>query len=154
MNNTGAPQGDELGQINHFDCNSAICFFISTSSFMSILHGPLEIWGVPGNKSIMNSMSRSGGIPNNYSGNTFGYSWITLIPSKEFPCTWLSRLTWSVVMTTENSTVVPFSVVNLTALLAHWMTPSYFFNQSIPRIMSIPLECKMIRFAKKSTPLW
>jgi hypothetical protein len=26
-----------------------------------------------------------------------------------------------------NSTVIPSSLVNLTVLFAHWMTPSYFF---------------------------
>jgi hypothetical protein len=72
--------------------------------------------------------------------------------SKEFLCTWLSRLAWSVVVTVENSTVVPFSVVNLNALLVHRMTLSYFLNQSIPRMMSMPLESKMMRFAKKSIP--
>jgi hypothetical protein len=56
-------------------------------------------------------------------------------------------------MTSENSTVVQFSVVNLTALLAHRMTLSYFLNQSIPRMMYMPLESKMMRFAKKSIPL-
>jgi hypothetical protein len=74
--------------------------------------------------------------------------------SKEFPCTWLSILFWSVVMAAENSTVVLFFVVNLTALLAHRITPFYFLNQSIPRMMSMPLESKIMRFAKKSTPLW
>jgi hypothetical protein len=53
----------------------------------------------------------------------------------------------------KNSIVVPFSMVNLTALLAHRMTLSYFLNQSIPRMMYMPLESKMMRFAKKSTPL-
>jgi hypothetical protein len=51
-------------------------------------------------------------------------------------------------MTVENSTVVQFSMVNLTALLARRMTMSYFLSQSIPRIMSMPLESKMIGFAK------
>jgi hypothetical protein len=34
------------------------------------------------------------------------------------------------------------------------MTPSYFLNQSIPRMISMLLEYKTIRFARKSTPLW
>jgi hypothetical protein len=74
MNNTGAPQGNELEQINHFDCNLAICFFNSTISCTGILQGLLETGGVPGSKSMMGSMSRFGGIPGNYSGNTSGYS--------------------------------------------------------------------------------
>jgi hypothetical protein len=39
------------------------------------------------------------------------------------------------------------------ALLVHKITPSYFPNQSMPRIMSMPWESMMVRFDKKSTPL-
>jgi hypothetical protein len=74
MNNTGAPQGYELGRMNPFDCNYAICFFSSSSSFKGILYGLLEIGGVPGSSSIINLMSQSGGIPGNSFGNTSGYS--------------------------------------------------------------------------------
>jgi hypothetical protein len=49
--------------------------------------------------------------------------------------------------------MVPSSLVNLIALLAHKMTLSYFLNQSIPRMMSMPLESKTIRFVRMSTPL-
>jgi hypothetical protein len=38
--------------------------------------------------------------------------------------------------------------------LEHKMTLSYFLNQSIARMMSMPLESKTMRFARKSTPLW
>jgi hypothetical protein len=83
----GAPQGNELGWMNPFDCNSAICLFSSASSFTDILYGLLEIGGIPGSISIINLMSRSGGIPGKSYGNMFGYSWTTLISSKELPCT-------------------------------------------------------------------
>jgi hypothetical protein len=66
MNNIGAPQGDELGRKNPFDCNSAICFFSSASSFTAILYDLIEIGGVLGSKSIINSMSRSGGVPGKF----------------------------------------------------------------------------------------
>jgi hypothetical protein len=56
-------------------------------------------------------------------------------------------------MATLNSTMVPSSLVNLIALLAHRMTLSYFLNQSMPRMMSMPLESRMMRFSRKSTPL-
>jgi hypothetical protein len=56
-------------------------------------------------------------------------------------------------MAALNSTMVPSSLVNLIALLAHKMTASYFLNQSMPRMMSMPLESKTMRFARKSTPL-
>jgi hypothetical protein len=51
------------------------------------------------------------------------------------------------------STVVPSSRVNWIALLVHKITPSYFLNQFMPRIISMPLESMMMRFHKKSTPL-
>jgi uncharacterized membrane protein YfcA len=55
-------------------CSSAICFLSSTNSFTGILYGLFEIGGVPGNKSIMNLMSRSSGIPSKSSANTSEYS--------------------------------------------------------------------------------
>jgi hypothetical protein len=73
-NNTGAPQGDELGWMNPFDCSYVVCFFSSASSFMGILYGLLEIGGAPGRSSIITSMSQSGSIPGNYFENTPGYS--------------------------------------------------------------------------------
>jgi uncharacterized membrane protein YfcA len=73
-NSTGAPQGDELRRMNSLAYGSAICFLSSTNSFTGILYGLFEIGGVPGNNSIMNSMSRSGGIPGKSSGNTSRYS--------------------------------------------------------------------------------
>jgi hypothetical protein len=87
MNNTGAPQGDKLGWMNPFDCNLTIHFFSSASSFMGILYGLLEIGGIPGSKSIINSMLQSSGIPGKSSRNTFEYSWTTLISFKEVPYT-------------------------------------------------------------------
>jgi hypothetical protein len=33
------------------------------------------------------------------------------------------------------------------------MTPSYLLNQSMPSMMSIPLESRRMRFDGKSTPL-
>jgi hypothetical protein len=52
-----------------------------------------------------------------------------------------------------NSIVVPSSWVNWIALLVYKITLSYFLNQSMPRIISMPLESMMMRFDKKSTPL-
>src|SRR3954471_21377529 len=74
MNNTGAPQDEELGWINPF-CNcSPSCFLSSFSSSTDILYGLLAIGPDPGTKSIRNSTSLSGGIPGSSSGNTSGYS--------------------------------------------------------------------------------
>jgi hypothetical protein len=49
--------------------------------------------------------------------------------------------------------MVPSSLVNHIALLAHKNTLSYFLNQSTPRMIFMPLESMMMRFDKKSTPL-
>jgi hypothetical protein len=57
-------------------------------------------------------------------------------------------------MAALNYTMVPSSLVHLIALLAHKMTPSYFLNQSMPRMMSMPLKSKTMRFTRKSTPLY
>jgi uncharacterized membrane protein YfcA len=74
MKRIGAPHGDELGQINLLVCNSSICFLNSTSSFIGILQGLFEIGSVPGNNSMMNSISRLGDIPVNSSKKHLGNS--------------------------------------------------------------------------------
>jgi hypothetical protein len=152
-NSTSAPQGDELGHINSLACSLAICFLSSTNSFMGIIYGLLEIGGVLGNNSITNSMSWSGGIPSNSSGNTSGYSWTTLISSKAIAFVWLSILPWSDCAMATNSTVVSSFLVNLTAFWVHWITLSYLLNQSTPHMMSIPFESKRMRFDGMSIPL-
>jgi hypothetical protein len=83
----GAPQGDELGRMNPFAYSSDICFLSSTNSLTAILYGLLEIVGVLGSNSIRNSMLRSYDMCGKSSRNTSGYSWTTLISSKEVPCT-------------------------------------------------------------------
>jgi energy-converting hydrogenase Eha subunit B len=60
--------------MNPLACSSVICFLSFANSFMCILYGLLEICGVPGSNSIRNSMSRSGGVPSESSGNTSGYT--------------------------------------------------------------------------------
>nr|BAD26440.1 unknown protein [Oryza sativa Japonica Group] len=79
-NNTGAPQGDELGRTNPFSCNSLICFLSSSNSLTGIRYGLLDMGVVPGIRSIVNSMSRSSGIPGKSSGNTSGNRYTTGIP--------------------------------------------------------------------------
>jgi hypothetical protein len=60
--------------MNPLVCSSTIYFLSSTNSFIGILYGLLEIGGVLGSNSIMNSMSRSSGIPSNSFGNTSRHS--------------------------------------------------------------------------------
>jgi hypothetical protein len=60
--------------MNPLAYSSANCVLSSTNSFTGIQYGFLEIGGVLGSNSIRNSMSRSGRIPGNSSGNTSGYS--------------------------------------------------------------------------------
>ena len=49
--------------MNPLPYNSLICFLSSSSSLTPILYGLLAMGAVPGSNSIINSMSRSGGIP-------------------------------------------------------------------------------------------
>jgi hypothetical protein len=72
MKRIGVPHGDELGWINLLACNSAICFFSYTSSFIGILYDHIKIGRVPSNNSVMNLMSQLGGIPGNSSEKTSG----------------------------------------------------------------------------------
>jgi hypothetical protein len=118
--------------------NLAICFFSSTSSFIGILYGLLKISRVLGNNSMMNSMSRWSGIPGNSSGKTSGNSQTILISTRDVPLTSLSTLNWLAKIAAGNSTLVPSSWVKQITLLAHQITPSYFLNQSMPRIISMP----------------
>jgi hypothetical protein len=121
-------------------------------SYIGILYGLFEIGGVPGNNSMMNSMPQWGGIPSNSSGKISRNSWTILIFSRDVPLTWLSTLIWFAEIAIVNSTVVPFSRVKWIALLAHTITLSYFLNQSMPRIISMPWESMLMRFNKKSNP--
>jgi hypothetical protein len=67
--------------------------------------------------------------------------------------TWLGTLICLVEIVAMNSIVVPSSRVKWIALLAQKITLSYFLNQSMTRIISMPWESMMMRFDKKSTPL-
>src|SRR5436190_18398509 len=51
------------------------------------------------------------------------------------------------------STVFPLGWVSWIDLVAQAITPLYLTNQSIPRMISSPLDSKTIRLDKKSTPL-
>ena len=76
-NNTGAPHGEELGRIKPFSSKSFNCSFNSFNSAGAILYGGIDIGVVPGNTSMEKSISRSGGKPGSYSGNTSGNSFTT-----------------------------------------------------------------------------
>jgi hypothetical protein len=79
--------------------------------------------------------------------------WVVLNNSRDVPFTWLSTLNWLAKIVATNSIVVQSSLVNRMAHLAHKITLSNFLNQSMPIIMSMPLESMMMRFNKKSNPL-
>jgi hypothetical protein len=121
---------------------------------IGIIYGLNEIGGIPGNNSMMNPISQLGGIPNNSSRKTFGNSQIIIISSRDVPLSWLSTLIWLAEIVATNSTGVPSSWVKWIALLVHKITPLYFLNQSMPRIISMPWESTLLRFDKKSIPLW
>src|SRR3954471_22730620 len=144
MNNTGAPQDEELGWINPF-CNcSPSCFLSSFNSSTDILYGLLAIGPDPGTKSIKNSTSLSGGIPGSSSGNTSGYSHTIgtlsmLTPLREFNLLPLDS------KFDLNFIIFPSGVVSVTERLAQSNTPSLAI-QSIPKITSSPWESRIIRF--------
>src|SRR3954468_3154771 len=73
----GDPQGEELARMYRLSSNSFICFFNSTNSDDAILYGFLYMGVVPGASSMLNSISRSGGMPGSSSGNTSGNSHTT-----------------------------------------------------------------------------
>jgi hypothetical protein len=102
---------------------------------------------------MMNSISQLGGIPGSSYGKTSGNSRTILISFRDVPFTWLSTLICLAEIAAMNYIVVPSSQVKQIAFLAHKITPSYFLNQSMPRIISMPSESMMMRFDKKSTPL-
>jgi len=70
----GAPHCEELGRINFLSSNSFNCFLSSSNSPTDILYGLLAVGVVPGKRSMMNSMSHSGGIPGRSSGNRW-HTW-------------------------------------------------------------------------------
>src|SRR3954462_12548730 len=76
-NRIGDPQGEELARIYPLSSNSFICFFNSTNSDGAILYGFLYMGVVPGASSMLNSISRSGGMPGSSSGNMSGNSHTT-----------------------------------------------------------------------------
>ena len=108
---------------------------------------------VPGKSSIINSISHSGGIPSNSSGNTSRYSFTIRICSTVVPFNWL---TWQI---SEADCVAPYStfsldgVVRFTELFPQFITAFWDLNQSIPKITSILDESVTTRLAWNSTPL-
>ena len=61
-NNTGAPYGEMLGLIKPLSNNSCNCILSSPNSAGAILYGAIEIRAVPGNNSIVKSISLTGDL--------------------------------------------------------------------------------------------
>src|SRR6185437_10681737 len=116
---TGAPHGDDLARINFLSNNSFICFLSSSSSPVDNLYGLLAIGAVPGKRSMMNSMSRSGGIPGKSSGNTSEYSHVILMSSISAAFIWFTVQSAGVGVVAKNSNLSPAGLVRITDLLAH-----------------------------------
>src|SRR3954470_9169923 len=143
-NKTGAPQDEELGWIKPF-CNcSPSCFLSSFNSSTDILYGLFAIGPDPGSKSIRNSTSLSGGIPDNSSGNTSGYSLTIgtlsmLTPLREFSLFLFdSKLVLNLILLFSG-------VVSETVWFAQSITPLCLVIQSIPNITSNPWEFRIIK---------
>src|SRR6185437_1969718 len=116
---TGAHHGDELARINFLSNNSFNCFLSSSSSPADILYGLLAIGAVPGKRSMINSMSRSGGIPGKSSGNTSEYSHAILMSSIRAAFIRFTVQSADVGGVAANSNLSPSGLVRSTDLLTH-----------------------------------
>src|SRR4051812_41240319 len=93
---------------------------------------------------MRNSTSLSGGIPDNSSGNTSGYSLTIGTLSMLTPLREFSLLPFDSKL--DLNLIRFFSgVVSATLRLAQSSTPSYLVIQSIPKITSSPWESRIIR---------
>src|SRR3954463_3227308 len=111
-------------------CNcSPSCFLSSFNSSTDILYGLFAIGPDPGSKSIRNSTSLSGGIPDNSSGNTSGYSLTIGTLSMLTPLREFSLLPFDSKL---HLNLIRFfsGVVSATVRLAQSSTPSYLVIQS------------------------
>jgi hypothetical protein len=118
-NRTGAPQGEELRRIYPASYNSINCFLSSFSSSTDILYNRLEIGTVPGKRSMTNSTSLSGGIPDNSSGKTPGKSLTTqMLSPTNFPSTKNAASLVVVVTAIPTSKLCPLELVSSTIPLA------------------------------------
>src|SRR3954469_20322446 len=66
-NNTGAPHGDILFSMNFSSINSSSCTLSSTNSAGDIRYDGIAIGVAPGIRSMVNSVSLTGGSPGNFS---------------------------------------------------------------------------------------
>jgi hypothetical protein len=107
---------------------------------------------VPGIRSMMNSISLSGGIPGSSSGNTSGYCCTTGTSSMVLASK-LETIGLTLDPQVWHFTLIPSWLTNDTSLVAQLITPLYRVNQSIPRITSIPLDLSTTKSARKTTPL-
>src|SRR3954463_3305431 len=67
-NSTGAPHGDTLFSINFNSISSSSWTLSSTSSAGDIRYDGIAMGVAPGIKSMVNSVSRTGGSPDSFSG--------------------------------------------------------------------------------------
>jgi hypothetical protein len=154
---TGAPHGDELGWIYPFPSSYWIWSLSSLNCRVDILYGILYIGAVPGSNSIMNSKSRSGGIPDSSSREMLGYSFTSCMSWLYSACSQFS-LIWLVVPLcvmsgcATYSTSYPTSVVSFTDFFEQSMRDFFLLIQSIPRITSIPMEPRTIKLTMSSIP--
>ena len=102
---------------------------------------------VPGISSMINSISRSGGIPGKTSGNTSGYSQTIRTWSMVGWAILLLHLNWRGKVSDICSTDIPVVLVMVMAFLAQSINPLCLDIQSIPSTTSKPLVPSTIRLA-------
>ena len=147
----GDPQGEVLGLTNPFSISSTNCFFNSSCSIDDIQLCLFAIGVVPGNRSITNSTSRSGGNPGNSSGNTSMNSQTTGTLSTGTPSKACNMWAGPDRMGT-NSTSCPLGCLNLTERGLQVITPQYLVSQSMPKITSIPWDSRIVKSTLNSSP--
>src|SRR3954468_4189332 len=106
------------------------CFFNSASSDGFILYGLWAMGPVPGISSMINSISRSGGIPGKTSGNTLGYSQTIWTWSMVGWAILLLHLNWRGKVSDICSTDIPAVLVMVMAFLAQSIK-SFMFGHPI-----------------------
>jgi hypothetical protein len=134
--------------------NYVSCFLSYFSSSTDILYGLLEIGAVPGNRSITNSTSLSGGILGNSSGKTSGNSLTTrmFLPTNLPSTRYMAGLVEGV-MLIMTSNLSHFVLVSSTVPLAQCITAFAFLNHDIPSIRSILLSSSTIGLEQNSLPM-
>src|SRR3954469_17763002 len=144
-NNTGAPHRDTLFSMNFSSINSSSCTLSSTNSASDIRYDGIAIGVAPGIRSMVNSVSLTGGNPGNISGNTSwnsvttgGYliSPLSASPSHMFAI--IGAVCLGIPRSPSNFSTSPPGILNSTLFLWQSTFALNLANQFMPIITSNP----------------